>query len=260
MDDAADSAQGVPTDARSGRHAVVRNENGQYALWPGDLTVPAGWHTVHGPAGRDECRAWVEREWRPSGLGFTGAGGLSGLPGDGGPGLPGEGGPGAGPGGGGGREAPAAGFADTVHGLFRTRAVHDPGALAVIAEDATLSYRELDLLSDRLAAELQARGTGPEQVVPVCLERGTDLITAWLGVLKTGGAFLPLDPAHPQRRLARLVEDCGARVVVTDGHEFPGVAVVRPDGAGATAAPPDAARARVGFGPTTARARTISRT
>ncbi|WP_030254705.1 MULTISPECIES: non-ribosomal peptide synthetase [Streptomyces] len=131
--------------------------------------------------------------------------------------------------------------------MFRTRAVHDPGALAVIAEDATLSYRELDLLSDRLAAELQARGTGPEQVVPVCLERGTDLITAWLGVLKTGGAFLPLDPAHPQRRLARLVEDCGARVVVTDGHEFPGVAVVRPDGAGATAAPPDAGAGRGGF-------------
>ncbi|MER7765478.1 amino acid adenylation domain-containing protein [Kitasatospora sp. NPDC096140] len=186
----------------SGHHAVVRNDNGQYALWPADLTVPAGWRQVYGPAARADCRAWVEREWRPAGLGFAG------------PASP--------------RRA-SAGFADTVHGLFRTRAAHDPQALAVIAEDATLSYRELDLRSDRLAARLRAHGTGPEQVVPVCLERGGELVTAWLGVLKAGGAFLPLDPAHPEQRLAGLVEDSGARVVVTDGHSFPGVAVVRVD-------------------------------
>ncbi|MER7582397.1 thioester reductase domain-containing protein [Kitasatospora sp. NPDC097691] len=203
MDDAPDSAQGVPADVSSGRHAVVRNDNGQYALWPGDLTVPAGWRQVYGPAARADCRAWVEREWRPTGLGFAG------------PASP---------------RRVSAGFADTVHGLFRTRAAHDPQALAVVAEDATLSYRELDLRSDRLAAALRAHGTGPEQVVPVCLERGGGLVTAWLGVLKAGGAFLPLDPAHPEQRLARLVEDCGARVVVTDGHGFPGVEVVRPAG------------------------------
>ncbi|MFJ3216713.1 amino acid adenylation domain-containing protein [Kitasatospora sp. NPDC086801] len=199
MDDAADSAQGVRTDVNSGRHAVLRNDDGQYAIWPSDLTVPGGWHLVYGPAGHDDCRAHVAREWRPPGLGFPGLG------------SPGERGRGRAAGG------------DTVHGLLRSRAAQHPDTVAVIADDTTLSYRELDRRSDRLARALRARGVGPEQVVPVCLERGAGLVVAWLGVLKAGAAFLPLDPAYPARRLARLVEDCGARVAVTGGEALPGV-------------------------------------
>ncbi|WP_329492318.1 amino acid adenylation domain-containing protein [Kitasatospora sp. NBC_01246] len=192
----------------SGRHAVVRNEDGQYAIWPGDFTVPGGWHTVFGPAGLADCRAHVEREWRWAGLGLPGPGGV-------------------------GRGPARAGFSDTVHGLFRARAAHDPDAVALLTEDGELSYRELDLRSDRLAAVLRARGVGPERVVPVCLERGAALVTAWLGVLKAGGAFLPLDPAHPQRRLAQLVVDCRAVVVVAEhGRHFAGVPVVGADAAG----------------------------
>ncbi|MFF0408907.1 thioester reductase domain-containing protein [Kitasatospora sp. NPDC004745] len=191
----------------AGRHAVVRNDNGQYAIWPGDLTVPGGWYLIHGPSTREDCRAYVEREWRPPSLGF--------------PGDPRHG------------RSPA-GFADTVHGLFRTRAAHDPEAAAVIDDGVTLSYRELDRRSDRLADALRAAGAGPDHVVPVCLERGAALVVAWLGVLKAGGAFLPLDPAYPVRRIDQLVEDCGAQVAVTDGRALPGVRNLRPD-----AGPPD---------------------
>ncbi|MFI6152860.1 amino acid adenylation domain-containing protein [Kitasatospora sp. NPDC051170] len=219
MDDAADSARGTGTERSPGHHAVVADGHGRYALWPGGAgvpEVPQGWRRVYGPAGAADCRAYVEREWRPGELGFEGAGGE-------GSGVSGVSGVSGGSGG---------SDADTVVGRFRAQVARTPEAVAVEAADVTLRYRELDAWSDRLAAALRERGVGPEQVVPVCLERGPALVAAWLAVLKAGGALLPLDPGSPARRLAGLVDDCGARVAITEGDGFEGVTGVAVDATG----------------------------
>ncbi|MER6365952.1 amino acid adenylation domain-containing protein [Kitasatospora sp. NPDC001527] len=98
---------------------------------------------------------------------------------------------------------------------FEERAALRPDALAVEDGDVRLSYAELDARANRFARYLRAAGVGAESVVGVLLEPGADLIVAFLGVWKAGGAYLPLDPAHPVDRLGRLLEDAGAAVVVT---------------------------------------------
>ncbi|MEW5926797.1 MAG: amino acid adenylation domain-containing protein, partial [Gemmatimonadota bacterium] len=103
----------------------------------------------------------------------------------------------------------------TLHELFAAQAARTPGAPAVAFGDETLTYAELDARANRLANHLRRLGVGPETRVGVCLERGPEMIRAVLGVLKAGGAYVPLDPSYPQDRLAYMVADAGARVLVT---------------------------------------------
>ncbi|MFI7136159.1 amino acid adenylation domain-containing protein, partial [Nonomuraea sp. NPDC050153] len=102
----------------------------------------------------------------------------------------------------------------TVADLFEAQAARTPAALAVSADDAELTYAQLDERAERLARLLAGRGVGPESVVGVCLDRGADLIVALLGVLKAGGAYLPIDPAYPADRIAYMVADAAPAVVV----------------------------------------------
>ena len=103
----------------------------------------------------------------------------------------------------------------TLPQLFEAQVARSPDAVAVVFEDTTLTYAELDARANQLAHHLRARGVGPEVVVGLCIERSPEMIVGLLGILKAGGAYLPLDPAYPTERLAFMIEDAGAPVIVT---------------------------------------------
>ena len=102
-----------------------------------------------------------------------------------------------------------------VHQLFEIQAERTPEATALVFGGWRLSYRELNQLANRLARHLRALGIGPEATVGICLERSPEAIVGLLGILKAGGAYVPLDPTYPRERLSFMVEDAGARVVLT---------------------------------------------
>ncbi len=111
--------------------------------------------------------------------------------------------------------APLAPPTQSVPELFDAQVARTPEAIAVTAAGQSLSYAGLQQAANAVARVLRARGVGPEVRVAVCLERSVDLVVALLGVLKAGGAYVPIDPAMPAERLAWLVADTGAPVLVS---------------------------------------------
>ena len=99
--------------------------------------------------------------------------------------------------------------------LFEAQVARSPDAIAVVFEDDRLSYGELDARANQLAHHLRELGVGPEAVVGLCVERSLEMMIGLLGILKAGGAYLPLDPTYPQERLAFMLTDAGAPVLVT---------------------------------------------
>ncbi|MEU8890790.1 amino acid adenylation domain-containing protein [Streptomyces sp. NPDC048442] len=102
-----------------------------------------------------------------------------------------------------------------VHELIEHRAGLDPEAPAVHCGDQRLTYGELDRRANRLARHLRDRGAGPERLVGVCLPRSVDLVVALLAVLKSGAAYLPLDPELPEQRLSFMLTDAQVPLLVT---------------------------------------------
>ncbi|MFC5743626.1 non-ribosomal peptide synthetase [Dyella tabacisoli] len=102
-----------------------------------------------------------------------------------------------------------------VHDLIAEQARRAPEATAVLFEGAALSYAELDRRSNQLAHQLHALGAGPEVVVGLCMGRSARHVVALVGILKSGAAYLPLDESYPDDRLAFMLEDAGAALLVT---------------------------------------------
>ena len=105
-----------------------------------------------------------------------------------------------------------------LHHLFEEQAGRRPEAPALIFDDRTITYGELNARSERLAGRLRSLGIGPEELVGISLERGIERIVAVLGVFKAGGAYIPLDPSHPRERLSWMLEDSRARVLITESR------------------------------------------
>ena len=115
-----------------------------------------------------------------------------------------------------------------VHSLVEERCRAQPTAAAVCAWDGDFTYGELDARASALAGHLAARGVGPEVFVPLCFEKSRWTTVAMLAVMKAGGAFVLLDPAHPTARLQMICQTVGARLVVASAAQQVRVAGLAP--------------------------------
>jgi len=104
----------------------------------------------------------------------------------------------------------------SIPALIREQARQRPQAIAVGCGDRTLSYAELERRSGALARRLRAAGVGPGERVGICVQRSVELSVALLAALKSGAAYVPLDPAYPQSRLDYMIGDSGLRCVLSD--------------------------------------------
>ena len=106
----------------------------------------------------------------------------------------------------------------TLPGLFEAQVERSPEATALVFEESTLSYAELNAQANRLAHLLIGRGIGPENLVAIALPRSIEMVVALLGILKAGAAFLPLDPEYPLERLSYMLGDAQPACVLTSAR------------------------------------------
>ncbi|PAJ71762.1 hypothetical protein CJF42_24985 [Pseudoalteromonas sp. NBT06-2] len=102
-----------------------------------------------------------------------------------------------------------------IHQLFEAQAVKNPDQTALIFDDETLSYRELNQQANQLAHYLSAQGVRRGSIVGICIPRSMAMVTGLLAILKTGAAYAPLDPSYPQERLDYMLENSGLELLLT---------------------------------------------
>jgi len=121
-----------------------------------------------------------------------------------------------------------------LHELIEARVDRSPGAVALVFDNQPVTYLELDQRSNQLAHYLRRLGVGPEVLVAVFMERSIEMVVGLLAVLKAGGAYVPIDPAYPAERVAFILEDTVAPVLLTEQSLLPilpphGARIVCPD-------------------------------
>nr|QEO74757.1 condensation domain-containing protein [uncultured bacterium] len=121
-----------------------------------------------------------------------------------------------------------------LHKLFEAQAAKTPDRVALVFEDASFTYSQLNACANQLARYLGSRGVGPEVLVGVCMERSIEMIVALLGILKSGGAYVPLDPNYPVERLALILENSRAALVLSqstlvEGFDASDIKLIRID-------------------------------
>jgi amino acid adenylation domain-containing protein len=121
---------------------------------------------------------------------------------------------------------PAATSDTCLHELIADQVARTPDAIAVAFADEQLTYRQLDQRAAKRADHLRACGVGPDMLVAVCMERSLDLVIALLATLAAGGAYVPLDPSYPPQRLAFMLADSRAPVLLTQAVIYPRLAAL----------------------------------
>ena len=102
-----------------------------------------------------------------------------------------------------------------IHELFEAQAELTPDHVAVVFEDETLTYRELNARANQLAWVLRARGVQPDHLIGIMVNRSVDMVIAALGVWKAGGAYVPIDPEYPSDRIQYMLEESKAQLLLT---------------------------------------------
>jgi non-ribosomal peptide synthetase component F len=102
-----------------------------------------------------------------------------------------------------------------LHKLIEEQVNKTPDNIAVVFEDKHLTYKELNKRSNKLAHLLIRRGAGPHTLTGICAERSLEMVIAILGVLKAGGAYIPIDPEYPRDRVDFMISDSKAKIIIT---------------------------------------------
>lgn len=111
----------------------------------------------------------------------------------------------------------------TLHQLVEEQVDRSPDAVAVVSENASITYRELECRANKIAHHLRGMGIGPEAAVAVCLERSIDMVAAFLGILKSGAAYLPVDASYPAGRIAYILRDACVSAVIASPNTLASV-------------------------------------